>query len=332
MSKPDFSKFLAPIATKMDAVEGELQRLVKGDADIISRLAKHVSKGSGKRLRPAIVLLASKFSGCDSDEDVRYAAVFEIIHNATLIHDDVIDNASTRRGRPSLNAAWGNPQSVLFGDFLYMQAMRSALEGRSWKILDILLDVTSRMTTGELIQNENLYNLGTTRDAYFEILERKTALLFAGCTECGAVLGGQDEDACKALHRYGLELGRAFQLVDDMLDYTSTSEHLGKPVFSDLTEGKLTLPVLLVLERAPKDAKPIIERAWSAKPKGISKQDASLLKELLEKHSIINEVRAEAGRASRAAANALPAALPGGDPSLASLLKDIPEMLLKRTR
>ena len=218
---------------------------------MVRRLAGHVAGGKGKRLRPALVLLCSRLCGVDPGEDVRFAAVFELVHTATLVHDDVIDHAPTRRGRPTLNALWGNTLTVLFGDLLYMHSMSSAIAGRSFRMLEILAEVTTRMIEGELIQNDCLFNLETTRKEYFEIQERKTALLFSGCTETAGVLAGRPEADCEALRRFGLEIGRAFQLVDDLLDYTATSEQMGKPVFSDLREGKLTLPLLTLMERAP---------------------------------------------------------------------------------
>jgi octaprenyl-diphosphate synthase len=330
MNRLDISHLLSPIASKLEAVEAELQNRLRSETPVASRLAEHVSKSSGKRLRPALLLLVSKFCGCDSDEDIRFGAIFELIHTATLIHDDVIDHASTRRGSPSLNAEWGNTQSVLFGDFLFMQAVHSALKSRNWRMMEIFADVTSRMLEGELIQNEWLYNVATAKNTYFDILERKTAYLFAGCAECGAVLGNNDASICRALFKYGLELGRAFQLVDDLLDFTATSEHLGKPAFSDLHEGKLTLPMLALQERAPRESKAIIERAWAQNSSGITPDDARTLRELLKQHGILDEIGEYASQATKNAASALPTAY--GDAEIGKLLIEIPEFLLERTR
>jgi octaprenyl-diphosphate synthase len=309
--------------------------MVSSDVPLVRRLAGHVSGGSGKRLRPALVLMASRLCGCASDEDVRFGAIFEMIHAATLIHDDVIDHSPTRRGRPSLNAEWGNTLSVLFGDFLYLQAVQSALAARSWRMMELLAFVATRMIEGELIQNECLYSLATSRKTYFDILERKTAMLFAACAECGAVLAGRDEDFCRSMNRFGLELGRAFQLIDDLLDYTATGDQMGKPVFSDLREGKLTLPMLALLERDGAAAAPIIERAWGGGQCGdqcgdapIPQDDARELLELLGRHGCLDETRGLAAAASRAAAAAIPE---GGDPEVTELLRGIPDALLERT-
>ena len=330
MSRLDLLRYFLPIAPKLAQVEAELQRTLQSDLEVVRRLAEHVGKGKGKRLRPALVLLCSRLCGVDSDEDVRFAAVFELVHTATLVHDDVIDHAPTRRGKPTLNALWGNTLTVLFGDLLYMHSMSSAIAGRSFRMLEILAEVTTRMIEGELIQNDFLFNLGTTRKEYFEIQERKTALLFSGCTETAGVIAGRPEADCQALRRFGLEIGRAFQLVDDLLDYTATSEQLGKPVFSDLHEGKLTLPLLTLMERAPGEAGPIIERIWEAgEETPIRPADERALRRLLDDHDAYAETRTLAHRASKAATGALNAL--DGDPATKKLLLEIPEFLLARS-
>jgi octaprenyl-diphosphate synthase len=260
MSRIDLLRYFLPISSKLASVEEELLRILQSDVSVVRRLAEHVGSGKGKRLRPALVLLGSRFCGVESSEDVRFGVVFELVHTATLIHDDVIDHAQTRRSKPTLNSLWGNTLTVLFGDLLYLHSMSSAIAGRSFRMLEIMAEVTTRMIEGELIQNDCLFSLETTRKDYFDIQERKTALLFSGCTETGAVLAHRPEADCAALRRYGLEIGRAFQLVDDLLDYTATEAEMGKPVLSDLREGKLTLPMLTLLEKAPDQARPTARR------------------------------------------------------------------------
>jgi len=330
MSRIDLLRYFLPISGKLSEVEAELQRNLASDVAVVRRLADHVGSGKGKRLRPALVLLGSRFCGVEGSEDVRFGAVFELIHTATLIHDDVIDHAQTRRSKPTLNSLWGNTLTVLFGDLLYLHSMSSAIAGRSFRMLEIMADVTTRMIEGELIQNDCLFNLDTSRKDYFDIQERKTALLFSGCTESGAVLAHRAEADCLALRRYGLEIGRAFQLVDDLLDYTSTEAEMGKPVFSDLREGKLTLPMLTLLEKAPAEARPIVERIWANGEKvPIAAADEAALRGLIERHGALAETRDLALKASRAAT----AALEGveGDPATKRLLLDIPEILLARS-
>jgi octaprenyl-diphosphate synthase len=329
MSRIDLLRYFLPITAKLSSVEEELQRILASDVKVVQKLAAHISSGKGKRLRPALVLLGSRFCGVDSGEDVRFAVVFELVHTATLIHDDVIDHAQTRRSKPTLNALWGNTLTVLFGDLLYLHSMSSAIAGRSFRMLEIMADVTTRMIEGELIQNDCLFSLETTRKDYFDIQERKTALLFSGCTETGAVLAHRPEADCAALRQYGLEIGRAFQLVDDLLDYTATAEEMGKPVFSDLHEGKLTLPMLTLLEKAP-EARAIIARIWdNGETVPISPEDEQALRALIRTHDALAETRDLARKASVAATAALEAV--DGDADTKRLLLDIPEILLARS-
>ena len=331
MKRLDLVRCFAPVAARLEHVEAELQRVLQSDVPVVRRLSEHIRKGQGKRLRPALVLLCSRFCGAPEGEDVRFGAVFELLHTATLIHDDVIDHAETRRSHPTLNALWGNTLTVLFGDLLYLQALSCAIQAKSFRMLEILASVTTRMIEGELIQNDVLFKLSTSRQDYFDIQERKTALLFSGCAETGAVLAGRPEVECLTLRRYGLELGRAFQLVDDLLDFTATSEQLGKPAFSDLREGKLTLPMLTLLERDRAAAEPIIQRIWQAgEAAPIAPEDEAALRRLIEAHDALGETRALAGRATHAALEALDGLQ--GDRSIEKLLREIPEILLERSR
>ncbi len=331
MSRVDLARFFLPIAPKMEAVEHELQRIIHSEVAVARKLADHVRGGQGKRLRPALVLLASRFTGAAKEPaDVRFGAVFELIHTATLVHDDVIDHAQLRRGMPTLNRLWGNTLTVLFGDLLYIRAMASAIEGRQWRMMEILAEVTSRMIEGELIQNDVLFKMDTSRADYFDIQERKTALLFGGCTETGGVLAGWNDTDCACLRDYGLNVGRAFQLVDDLLDYTATSAQLGKPAFSDLREGKLTLPMLTLLERAPEEVRPLIRKIWDrGEEVPIPESEEQALKNLLARHDALAETRDLAAQASRAASGLLSGLQ--GDPATRATLLDIPQVLLART-
>ncbi|HET8901804.1 MAG TPA: polyprenyl synthetase family protein [Holophagaceae bacterium] len=331
MGRLDFARYFLAIQPKLSGVEAELQRLLQSDVAVVEKLAAHIREGQGKRLRPALVLLSSRFNGAEGDLDVRFGAIFELIHTATLVHDDVIDHAQLRRGRPTLNRLWGNTLTVLFGDLLYIHAMSSAIQGRSWRLMEILSEVTTRMIEGELIQNDVLFKLDTSRKDYFDIQERKTALLFGGCTEAGAVLGARSSEDCEAMRRYGLEIGRAFQLVDDLLDYTATSEQLGKPAFSDLREGKLTLPMLTLLEKAPEETRAIVRRIWDrGEEVPIPAEDEAALKRLLDAHDALAETRGLARKASESAT----ALLDGldGEKKTKALLHEIPVALLGRSK
>ncbi len=215
----------------------------------ITEIGQYLQVSGGKRLRPALLLLSSKLCGYEGPVAIRLGAVVELIHSATLVHDDIIDGADTRRGRPSANFRWGNHMSVLAGDWLYMQAFNSALAERNFKILDVLISLTQLMVEGELLQLTHLHRMDVSEDDYLELAYRKTACLFSACTRLGAVLGGMNEEVEIRLGSCGANLGLAFQVIDDLLDFTSSEETLGKPIGSDLREGKLTLPLIYLLPK-----------------------------------------------------------------------------------
>jgi len=229
-------------------VEREIAAQGGAAIEPVAEIAGYLREGGGKRLRPALLLLAAGASGYRGPGAIRLGAVVEMIHSATLVHDDVIDGAQTRRGRPSTNARWGNHMSVLAGDWLYMQSFELALRERNFAILDILIELTQNMVEGELLQLTRLGRIDLTEADATELAYRKTACLFAGCSRLGAVLGRQPKNVEDALADYGRNAGLAFQLVDDLLDFTASPEQLGKPVLSDLKEGKVTLPLIFALE------------------------------------------------------------------------------------
>jgi octaprenyl-diphosphate synthase len=229
-------------------VEQEIAAQNSAAIEPVCEISSYLREGGGKRLRPALLLLAAGASGYRGESAIRLGAVVEMIHSATLIHDDVIDGADTRRGRPSANARWGNHMSVLAGDWLYMQSFEMALRERNFAVLDILIDLTQNMVEGELLQLTRLGRIDLTEIEATELAYRKTACLFSGCSRLGAVLGKQPKAVEDALAEYGRNAGLAFQLVDDLLDFTASPEKLGKPVLSDLKEGKVTLPLIFALE------------------------------------------------------------------------------------
>jgi octaprenyl-diphosphate synthase len=232
----------------LSLVEQEIAAQNGGAIEPIAEISSYLCEGGGKRLRPALLLLAAGAAGYRGPSAIRLGAVVEMIHSATLVHDDVIDGANTRRGRPSTNARWGNHMSVLAGDWLYMQSFEMALRERKFEILDILIDLTQNMVEGELLQLTRLGRIDLTEAEATELAYRKTACLFSGCARLGAVLGQQPKHVEEALAEYGRNAGLAFQLVDDLLDFTASPEQLGKPVLSDLKEGKVTLPLIFALE------------------------------------------------------------------------------------
>ena len=241
------------IKTEMALVEAEFERQASSNIQVINYLGDYLRASGGKRVRPALLILSNYASGgkASNKNVIRLATVMEMLHTATLVHDDIIDNAETRRNRTSVNARFGNQAAVLMGDWLYMSAFETSLKERSLEILDILTRLTRKMTEGELIQLTTLGHTDISEIEYFDILERKTAYLFSACCEIGAMLGNATKEQQAALKDFGMNLGTAFQLADDLLDFTSEEEVLGKASGADLLEGKLTLPLILLVKKQP---------------------------------------------------------------------------------
>ncbi len=244
------------IAPELAQVELEFERQARSNVQVIAYLAKYLRESGGKRVRPALTILANYAVGGDGarHNSIRMATVMEFLHTATLVHDDIIDSADTRRNRPTVNALYGNETAVLMGDWLYMSAFETSLAERSLPVLDILTSVTRRMTEGELLQLTTLGKSDISEQQYYEIIECKTAYLFSACCEVGAILGGANESEQKALRDYGLNLGMAFQLTDDLLDFTTTDDTLGKNAGVDLLGGKVTLPLIYLIASEPSAA------------------------------------------------------------------------------
>ena len=248
------------VKSDLEKVEREISLESVASVDAVTTIGRYLQDGGGKRLRPILVLLASRVVGAVTDGTIRMAAVVEMIHAATLVHDDVIDIAQTRRGRPSSNAIWGNHACVLAGDWLYMQAFQVALRERNFHVLDLLIALTQMMVEGELLQLERIGKIDISEADYMELVDRKTASLFSACARLGAMMGGADEATEARLGEFAWNLGIAFQLVDDVLDFTSHEKVLGKPVGSDLREGKVTLPLIYALEAASADERQCVGR------------------------------------------------------------------------
>jgi octaprenyl-diphosphate synthase len=242
------------ISEKLARVEEELLVHFRSPIPTIDRMGSYLAQGGGKRIRPALLLLSAKmldYDDRDGNKDVRYAAVVEFIHTATLVHDDIIDEARLRRGRTSANARWGNNLTVLFGDYLYTMSMGIALDEGDLTILKVLSDTTLSMIEGEILGMEKEGSVHITREEALEITRRKTADLFAAACRLPAHFAPRgDLVAAERLAEYGRCLGMAFQLIDDLLDYTGSEQEVGKPVLNDLREGKLTMPLLLALPKA----------------------------------------------------------------------------------
>jgi len=257
----------------MAAIEREFGDYSMSSVQTITEIGEYLRQGGGKRLRPALLLLAAKLLNYKGSGAVRLGAVVEIIHTATLVHDDIIDEAQMRRGRPSPNTIWGNPKCVLAGDWLYMQAFQISLEERNLEVLDLLTELTKQMVEGELLQIEKLGSL-ITRDSHLDLIYRKTACLFAVCMQLGGVLAGATSEQQELLREYGRAIGMAFQITDDVLDLTASEVVLGKPVASDLREGKATLAVIHALERCSADERARIQTVLEQRAfNGVTHQD-----------------------------------------------------------
>jgi octaprenyl-diphosphate synthase len=247
----DFPAVQKLVAADMGAVDRLIRARLASDVVLINQIAEHIIGGGGKRLRPMLVLLAARACGYRGSDHVLLAAVVEFIHTATLLHDDVVDESDLRRGRKTANALWGNAASVLVGDFLYSRSFQMMVEVDSMRVMRILADTTNRIAEGEVLQLLHVHNPDIDEAAYLQVIERKTAVLFAAATRLGALLAGVPADQEEALANYGLQLGFAFQIADDVLDYVSDAGTLGKNIGDDLAEGKATLPLIHAIERAP---------------------------------------------------------------------------------
>ena len=241
------------ISPELALVEKEFERQACSNIQVIAYIGDYLRRSGGKRVRPALTILSNyAVGGSGSDySSIRMATVMEFLHTATLVHDDVIDKAETRRNRPSINSEFGNQTAVLMGDWLYMSAFETSLAERSLPILDILTAVTRKMTEGELLQLTLLGRTDISEEQYFDVIARKTAYLFSACCEIGALLGSADSQTQNMLRDYGMNLGIAFQLIDDLLDFVASEEALGKPAGADLLEGKVSLPLIFLLQRKP---------------------------------------------------------------------------------
>jgi octaprenyl-diphosphate synthase len=279
-------------------------------------------------VRPALTILSNYAVGGDGSRynSIRMATVMEFLHTATLVHDDIIDSADTRRNRPTVNALYGNETAVLMGDWLYMSAFETSLAERSLPILDILTRVTRKMTEGELLQLTTLGRSDISEQQYLDIIERKTAFLFSACCEVGAILGGASEPEQKALADYGMNLGMAFQLTDDLLDFTSTDDALGKAAGVDLLGGKVTLPLIYLIASEGSASEMVQTVMTEASYDGIPRRE---LLEAVERVGAIDRARArgdEYAAIARTALDDLP------DSEFCESLKAIPTYVLDRDR
>ena len=284
------------------AIEEELGRDAVSSVDTITEIAEYLREGGGKRIRPSLLLLSAKVLGYTGRGMIRLGAVVELVHTATLVHDDIIDGADMRRGRPSANTTWGNEKCVLAGDWLYMQAFHLALGERNFKVLDLLIGLTQQMVEGELLQIQKL-GRAVSEAEYYDLIFRKTACLFSVSMQLGAALADANPAHEEALARYGRAVGLAFQIVDDVLDLTATEEVLGKPVASDLREGKTTLPVIHSLDHGTAADRLTIHRVLD--DGGFARTTREQVQEILHRNGSVEYAMAAADRYADQARSAL---------------------------
>ena len=315
------------IKPEMALVEAEFERQAQSNIQVINYLGDYLRGSGGKRVRPALLLLSAYAAGGNgkSEAAIRLATVMEMLHTATLVHDDIIDNANLRRNRETVNARFGNQTAVLMGDWLYMSAFETSLKERSLQILDILTRLTRQMTEGELIQLTVIGNADIEEDEYFDILKRKTAYLFSACCEIGAFLAGADAATQAAMRNYGMDLGIAFQLADDLLDFTATNDTLGKAAGADLLEGKITLPLIYLL-RAEPSVKTVLERVMIDGKYGDDVRETLVYR--LSSHNMLETIREKALGFAASARKSLEI-LPYSEYSHA--LDEIPHFVIERT-
>jgi len=257
----DLDDIRARLGGDWPAVNREIQLQLRSDVALVSSVAHYIIGGGGKRLRPLLVLLSARACGYQGDNHVKAAAIIEFIHTATLLHDDVVDDSNLRRGQDTANSVFGNEASVLVGDFLYSRSFQMMVEVGQMRVMDVLADATNTIAEGEVLQLMNCRDPDTTEEQYLEVIYRKTAKLFEAGVLIGAILADQARAVEDAFTRYGRELGLAFQLVDDALDYDASSEQLGKNIGDDLAEGKPTLPLIYALQRGSPREQVLIRRA-----------------------------------------------------------------------
>ena len=284
-TQADLLQLFEPVRDDLEAVEREFARQVQSQVHVIPEIGNYLLKSGGKRVRPAVLLMSARLCGYIGPRAILNAAVVEFIHTATLVHDDIIDDADVRRGRKAVHSQWGNDVTVLAGDFLYIKSMAMALTQDTLDIVRLLCDVTLRMIEGELYQLTKNGVVDLSEEEHFDIIRRKTAHLFGGCAQIGGMLGEVGAKKEQALREYGFSLGIMFQLVDDLLDFTGAAEALGKPVGADLRDGKVTLPLIHLLEHAGPEAGELIRGV--VRDRDVTVEDWARIKALLTEHRSI---------------------------------------------
>ncbi len=262
-----FDDVYAVVAGDFAALNALIPRQLTSDVQLVEQIGSYIVEAGGKRLRPLVVLLAARACGVSGDQHVKLAAVIEFLHTATLLHDDVVDRSSLRRGRATVNALWGNPPSILVGDFLYSRAFQMMVQVGNGDVMRVLADATNVIAEGEVMQLAQIGDIATSEELYMMVIRNKTAMLFEASSHIGAIIAGPEPGIIEALRCYGLHLGLAYQLVDDYLDYAGDTATMGKNVGDDLAEGKVTLPLIHTMRHgSPEDANLVREALRERNP------------------------------------------------------------------
>ncbi len=296
-------RIYARVGADLARIEEEINRLLVSDIPLISLVGRYIMDSGGKRLRPLLMILAARLCGYRGTQDVPLAVVFEFLHAATLLHDDVVDHAEIRRSKPAANTIWGNAGVVLVGDFLYSKSILMAIGYQDIRVLEVLLDATTKMSEGEVLQLVNSDNLEISEKEYLKVIVRKTAVLIGAACQVGAIFGGGGTAEERALSAYGHNLGIAFQLIDDTLDFTGEAEELGKPVGNDIQEGKATLPLIHALRNAKPAERLRLRQIFSSEE--ITARDEMELKNLVVRTGGIEYTRELAAMHANQARKAL---------------------------
>lgn len=287
MERSNVQDILLPYKNEIEELERVLLNLLTSEVPFVKTVAEHIIKNGGKRLRPILTILTAKLGGFTDLPAYKMGSCIEFIHTASLLHDDVVDNAKIRRGKPSANAQWGNHVSVLVGDFLYCRGSQLLTEQGDLKILKVVTDAITKTTEGEVLEITKNLDLNATVEDYLKIIELKTAILMSAACQTGAVLARMSVDFENALADYGACLGMAFQLTDDVLDYTSSEEVFGKTNGIDLKEGKLTLPLIVALKKATEQEKQLIKDALMADR--LEKETLQTVKQIIQYYNGFEE-------------------------------------------
>jgi octaprenyl-diphosphate synthase len=287
------------IAPDLNQLEKAIETMVTTRVPFIKQLVNHIIGSGGKRVRPILLILSARLSGYDGDAHIPYAAIIEFIHTSTLLHDDVVDNAPTRRGSRTANTLWGNEASVLVGDFLFSKSFDLMVEGGNSRILGVMSKTTTALAEGEILELLKTSDMETTEDDYYDIIRDKTAVLFAAACETGAILGRVSAAVRRRLRDFGYHLGMAFQLTDDILDYTSDDKVLGKHVGTDLAEGKVTLPLIHALRSATQRERASTKRILDKKKPG--REEFTAVRSMIARYGGIEYTLEKAGEHTMAA-------------------------------